>query len=309
MGHHSFVGPRRRNGFTLIELLVVIAIIAVLVALLLPAVQQAREAARRSQCTNNLKQMMLALHNYHDVNLVFPPGCPGTLNLASAADYPYATGFQFALYPNMEQGPVYNVIETSILAGSVSWSATGCATIIPSMICPSDPNQPKLSFLSMSQPGFTTNYVGSFGTTFFDAAPYSSNGLFCFKSRTKMSTIADGTSNTFALGEVLVGLDTAGWDLRGKIFDVEQGNVFFSTLYSPNTSVGDQSRYCQPLPKAPCASPLSATNQVQSLRSMHLGGVEVALADGSVRFLTNAINLPTYQALSTTQGGELIGDY
>ena len=308
MRYPFFGAARRRTGFTLIELLVVIAIIAVLVALLLPAVQQAREAARRSQCKNNLKQMVLALHNYHDSSLVFPPGCPGTLNLSNPADYQYATGFQFALYPNMEQQPAYNVIEASILAGSVSWSATGCDTRIPSMICPSDPNQPKLTFLSMSQPGFTTNYVGSFGTTTFDAAPYSSNGLFYFKSRTKMASILDGTSNTLALGEVLVGVDSGGWDLRGKIFDVEQGNVFFSTIYAPNTSVGDVSWYCVTGTLAPCG-PHSATNQFQALRSMHPGGVHVAMVDGSVRYISNNINLATYQALSTTKALDAIGDY
>ena len=309
MGRHSFAFARRRVGFTLIELLVVIAIIAVLVALLLPAVQQAREAARRSQCKNSLKQMTLALHNYHDVHQTFPMGCPGTINLSNSVDYPYATGFQFALYPFMEQGNVFNVIETSVLAGAFSWSATAIDTIIPTMLCPSDPNVPKKQFLSMSQPGFTMNYVGCYGSTYFDApATQANSGILFFKSMVGFKNIGDGTTNTLALGEILVAPDTGAWDLRGKLFDVEQGNVFFSAVYPPNTSVGDVSQYCVTTTLAPCG-PHSSTNQFQALRSRHSGGVQVSMADGSVRFLSNSINAVTYSSLATRDGGENIGDF
>lgn len=301
---------RTSKGFTLIELLVVIAIIAILIALLLPAVQQAREAARRTQCKNNLKQMGLALHNYHDVFQQFPMGCGGVINLSNSAFYSLGFGFQFPLYPYVDQAPLFNTISTNIFVnGQYPWTATGVATLIPPMSCPSDPLAPKKQFWSMSQPGFTTNYVGSFGTTTFDAAPYNADGLLFFQSRTGIRQVTDGTSNTFALGEILTAFDTAGWDLRGKIFDVEQGNVFFSTLYAPNTSVGDQSNYCQTAVRAPCASPLSATNQVQSLRSWHVGGVQVTMADGSVRFISDNINLLTYRALSTVRNNETIGEF
>ena len=300
---------QKHQGFTLIELLVVIAIIAVLIALLLPAVQQAREAARRSQCKNNLKQMGLALQNYHEVFGLFPMGCGGAINLSVPALYPVNFGFQFPLYPYLEQGPLYSTISSAIfVSGMVPWSATNCGTIVPSMMCPSDPNAPKTAFFSMTQPGFTTNYVGNFGNQYFDAAPTNAKGLLYFQSKTSMRTVTDGSSNTLALGEILLGIDTGAWDLRGKIFDVEQGNVFFNTVSPPNTTVGDLSRYCVAGVLTPC-QPLGTTNQQQSLRSRHTGGVHVALADGSVRFLSDNINLTIYQNLSTVGGNETISDY
>jgi prepilin-type N-terminal cleavage/methylation domain-containing protein/prepilin-type processing-associated H-X9-DG protein len=292
-----------RSGFTLIELLVVIAIIAVLIGLLLPAVQKVRESAARAKCNNNLKQVIVALHNYHQAFQVLPPGSPGTFDGVNANSY----GFQFYLYPYLEQEPAYNIIEASLKAGSIPWSANGCDQVVLSLNCPSDPHAPKHTFVNVTppQPGFSTNYVGCWGNTVFSSTP--GNGIFYYQSTVRMTDITDGTSNTFALGEILLVPDTNLWDLRGKIFDVEQGNVFFSTLYPPNTSVGDQSRYCVAAPLAPCASPLSDVGSVQSLRSMHQGGVNVCMADGSVHFVSNTVSLTAYQQAGTRSGGETPG--
>ena len=152
------------------------------------------------------------------------------------------------------------------------------------------------------------NYVGNFGTTTFDAAPTSGSGILFFQSKLRLTDIKDGTSNTLALGEILVAPDITGWDLRGKVFDVEQGNVFFSTVYGLNNSVGDISNYCQALPKAPCGTH-TPTGQFQMLRSMHTGGVQVCLADGSVRFISDSINQVLYQNLSTRDAGDAIGEF
>jgi type II secretory pathway pseudopilin PulG len=298
----------------LIELLVVIAIIGVLVSLLLPAVQQAREAARRSQCKNNLKQMGLALHNYHDVHNAFPMGSGAKDRLLGPVGPTWYLlfGFQFPLYPYMDQAPLYNQVSTNIFVNlQYAWSAGGNGTIVPSMLCPSDPGTPKQKFTYPDQIGFQNNYVGNFGTMYFDVGDTNSDGLLFYQSRVGFRQVTDGTSNTLAVGEIIVGPDTSTKiDLRGKIFDSESGAVFFNTVYTPNTSVGDgmYGPYCVETTRAPCG-PSTYTNKYISLRSHHVGGVQVTLADGSVRFLSDNINLATYRALSTIAGSETIGEF
>jgi prepilin-type processing-associated H-X9-DG protein len=147
------------------------------------------------------------------------------------------------------------------------------------------------------------------------------NGLFYCLSKTKITGITDGTSNTLMSSEIILVPDETGvtfqpgpdgvqHDLRGRYYNTWQGNVLFTTLQPPNTSVGDTSDYCRDgiVPQAPCI--LSATNTAQYARSFHTGGVNAGLADGSVRFISNNINLVVYQALSTRAGGEVVpGDY
>ena len=160
-----------RRGFTLIELLVVIAIIAVLIALLLPAVQSAREAARRAQCVNNLKQIGLAMHNYHQASSVFPQGeSQSAYNLNYAGGYAGWTEWSAhaEMLPYMEQGSVYDSINFSFCGGhdEGQWiNSTGWTTVINGFLCPSDSNAARGKIPVGTNPPYTVNYRGSVGTT------------------------------------------------------------------------------------------------------------------------------------------------
>jgi prepilin-type N-terminal cleavage/methylation domain-containing protein/prepilin-type processing-associated H-X9-DG protein len=205
----------RRRGFTLIELLVVIAIIAVLIALLLPAVQAAREAARRAQCVNNLKQIGIALHNYHDVNGSFPMGAGNCLT-GSPGTYTskQAMSAHAAMLPQMEQMAVYNAINFNWgidenAAPMNVIQATAMNTQIKAFVCPSDPN-------AGSGYSSSNNYFGSVGTTTnltnAGVGPFppvmanlQTTGLFAFQRSYGIQSVTDGTSNTIAFCESTVG--------------------------------------------------------------------------------------------------------
>ena len=202
-----------RLGFTLIELLVVIAIIAVLIALLLPAVQAAREAARRAQCVNNLKQIGLALHNYHSVNNSFPIGIDANRELATDPTSIYmwdAWSPQAQLLPFVEQNPLYNAANFSyapVYADAYAINSTVSLAVIASFLCPSDPN------LGSAQARINS-YYGSYGTTVsslynYTAAPNlstrDSTGLFTYLKAYSLADVVDGTSQTVGFGESLAG--------------------------------------------------------------------------------------------------------
>jgi prepilin-type N-terminal cleavage/methylation domain-containing protein/prepilin-type processing-associated H-X9-DG protein len=193
-----------QHGFTLIELLVVIAIIAVLIALLLPAVQAAREAARRAQCVNNLKQIGLALHNYHSTNDKFPiggacsqstPGCTGQWNGFSA---------QAQMLSYMEQTAVFNAINFMLVANTdaLNPNTTACCTTINSFLCPSDGYAKGFSTSSANN---GNSYAGSMGTTTIGNNPATTTGLFSNGAIYGLRDIIDGSSNTVAYAEKLCG--------------------------------------------------------------------------------------------------------
>ncbi len=304
---------KRRFGFTLIELLVVIAIIAILIGLLVPAVQKVREAASRTRCINNEKQIGLALHAYHDVNKRLPMGQFNLFANDSTINYNRACWFQMIL-PYVEQSALYNgMIGSLTTSGNYAYSnAPGRETIVATFMCSSDPGSPKnmtagAASAAASQ-GFHSNYVLCAGNTLFGNAGggASLNGVFYPLSKTKMTDITDGTSNTAFGSEVILVPDTGSHDLRGRVYNTWQGNVLFSTLYPPNTTVGDQSDYCIAAPMAPCAA-LGGSNLVQSARSMHPGGVNVLMGDGTVRFVSNSVSTTTWNAVGSRSSGEILG--
>jgi prepilin-type N-terminal cleavage/methylation domain-containing protein len=321
---------RRPSGFTLVELLVVIAIIGILIALLLPAVQAAREAARRAQCTNSLKQIGAALHNYHGVFGRFPPGQFNYITAGAVAGGP----------PNGERRcwvqPILSYLEQESFGAEMSswmktdgrsWWLPNRVLTIATVACPSDPAMPKNVTTGWSESAGGTpqtsqgshgNYVACAGSEVFNPNPAdphgrNRNGIFYGASKTRLDDVKDGTSNTLLTSEIVVVPDVLSpapgrHDLRGRYFNAQQGNVLFSTRAPPNTSIGDVSSYCIAAPRAPCG-PLATSNVVQSARSYHLGGVNAGLADGSVRFITDGINTETYRNLGGRAEGGAISDY
>src|SRR3954469_10961122 len=216
--------PRRGpHGFTLIELLVVIAIIAILIALLLPAVQAAREAARRSQCVNNLKQMGLALHNYHDTVGVFPPGyvsnqVPGSNPIVDGNDPARGWAWGSMILPQLEQDPLFHAINFSL---SVAFRANDTASLsrVNVYLCPSDgtpnsvPVRDSTNTKTVDTVG-TSNYVGVYGIGEVGDAPGGGRGLFFRNSRIAVRDVVDGTSQTFAIGERSHNLSYVTWTAR-----------------------------------------------------------------------------------------------
>jgi prepilin-type N-terminal cleavage/methylation domain-containing protein/prepilin-type processing-associated H-X9-DG protein len=349
-----------RRGFTLIELLVVIAIIAVLIALLLPAVQAAREAARRSQCVNNLKQIGLGMHNYHSsinsfpyvaapqpVTFTAPPGYTTTWSNWSA---------QALMNGYMEQTPIYNACNFGWApewANNPSYliNSTAYLTKIPVFLCPSDGNAGKN--------GFINSYAASVGTTTigYPGGPGPNNqggaqggisaGVFGYQVNYGIADITDGTSNTIAFSEWTVnnplgkspgratdanGLTATGYpDISSVVNAVTlvqndikacsqawmtgtQGNgpgitwatgamgyTLFNTVIPPNGSGQLAWQACR---NGCCAQSQHA--DYNNATSFHSGGVNVLMADGSVKFIKNTINMTTWWAIGTRADGEVL---
>jgi prepilin-type N-terminal cleavage/methylation domain-containing protein len=321
----------RRRGFTLIELLVVIAIIAVLIALLLPAVQAARAAARRSQCINNLKQLGLGMQNYHDINGGFPIGRMGL-------GYTYTNGtatnnrrtWALSITQTIEQQPLFNATNFS-LGFNLAQNTTVCWASIAVFHCPSDPNTSSQERASRVE----GNYVVNWGNTHYgqDQAPTNASGTgwpnpmtngpygdtvpfgqapFAGNLSKNISSITDGTSNTLLMAEVIVGADgpttaTPNYtDTRGDIYNDDIPCTMFMAYTAPNSTQSDwiTTYCCYPYGvNPPCVQKSPA---FVAARSFHPGGINAVKADGSVSFFKNSISLPTWRALSTTQGGEVI---
>ncbi len=314
---------RRPTGFTLVELLVVIAIIGVLVALLLPAVQAAREAARRTQCTNNLRQVSLAMHNYHDSNRSFPIGATSAYQTDGPGVGSREQTWMIGLLPYIEQGNLYDALRPFMATTPASeWSnndkvpAAGLA--IPMLVCPSDPNSPKLTShwgaTHDYNDGFCGNYAACAGSQKITAGAATSiagtatnlNGTFMHLTATDFGSIRDGTSNTIMVGEIIAVKDPSGErDWRGRYYRGKHLGVLFSTLEGPNSKIPDELIRCVNDKFAPCTQG-SGDPGVMYTRSQHPGGSHIGLGDGSARFMNDGIDRLVFQAMGTRQGGEPI---
>jgi prepilin-type N-terminal cleavage/methylation domain-containing protein len=334
----------RTSGFTLVELLVVIAIIGVLVALLLPAVQAAREAARRSSCTNNLKQLGLALQNYHSAMGRFPPGSLGrddpNYPAPAATNRPRFTPFLVFTLPYLEEGNKFAIYDDKL-----DWDRQLPAVMdqlrspLPTYQCPSD--EPRI----MSE----TTAPGTGGQTFQDAkgnygvnwgqflyrdqiangAPIDNSGAggdrrrapFAADYGASIGEISDGTSNTLAMMEMTQTPSEAGAvDRRARIWNHEPGCYNITTFNLPNATPqtaadatspdGRDWSVCVDRPEigAYCRPMgVGAVEQMQlGARSQHAGGVIAAMCDGSTQFVANDIDLQIWRGLSTRDGEEIV---
>lgn len=296
-----------RTAFTLIELLVVIAIIAVLIALLLPAVQQAREAARRTQCKNNLKQIGLALHNYHDCYGTFPPGYIAGPNLAATTP---GWGWVPMIFPQLDQAALYNACNFNLPVENASNSNVVKARLT-ALVCPSDLTQGPLALTDSSNTAVVqttpASYAGCVGNDNTDVGDPTGNGVFIRNSRTRMADITDGTSNTIIVGERSFAFTKGGWigAPNGAVVRAGQRNNFQSTT---------EPAPCLALAHAHFVNATADPDGgLDDFSSLHWGGAHMLFADGSVRFFQTVISdgglATTYQALGTCSGSEVVGDY
>lgn len=317
---------RKRNGFTLVELLVVIAIIGILVGLLLPAVQAAREAARRMQCSNNLKQIGLGMLNYESTYKTLPGGvgrfgcCWGT--------------WQVAILPYIEQTAMYNMYRNhgGLDTGprySNSLNRPVVSMRLPTLTCPSDtPNAPILNITSHN---YGVNYGNtSFFQTTLNGTPFLGAPFMCYTGSTsadgppppynnpnslpqvfgrqvKLSQMTDGTSSTIMAAEVLQGRLN---DLRG--FSWWGGASGIVTYIGPNSTSPDviTGGNCvqQTNPRMPCTTVTTVSQpRMMGSRSLHVGGVQLVFCDGHVSFMTNSVDYNMWNGLGTASGGETVG--
>ncbi len=336
--------PGGSRGFTLIELLVVIAIIAILIALLLPAVQQAREAARRTQCKNNLKQLALAMHNYEASNNTFPPSMAVNPSITGNSSW----SIHGRLMPYLEQVNLYSQIDLS-----KAWSNFPVISgfRVPGFVCPSDPKSDRARDTGsngiMLMP---TCYGFNFGTWFvFDPTTRrGGDGITFPNSKITLAAISDGTSNTLMASEVHAWTaytrnggppDTAipgtaalvaqyaASGLTDRILPATQDGTGhtewanghshhsgFTTTLTPNSDVvfvsgGVTYHNTDFASRQEGSSTTSASYSALNSRSYHTGVVQSALVDGSVRAFSENIDLGVWRALGTRSGGEVVGEF
>ena len=309
----------RRPAFTLIELLVVIAIIAVLIALLVPAVQKVREAANRTTCQNNLKQLGIGLHSHNDTRGRLPKGL--VWNSGNYYDAP-RTGWNYSIFPYIEQDTIYRLLPAS--AGNQQWYPWWSAeatnpngptrVVIPIWLCPSDEG-----VLHNTQPWgvFSLgNYHAVFGGLNLAGARAGNGaerGAMGVNWGARLTDISDGTSNTMVLAEYLRSMG-AGNDQRGMPWGDQPGYGHVYTQLSPNTNSPDllYVGWCDNKPQnnRPCINGDTGPNNTVAARSRHTGGLHVCLGDGSVRFVSNNVDLITvWRPLATIAGGEVMGEF
>jgi prepilin-type processing-associated H-X9-DG protein len=325
----------------LIELLVVIAIIAILIALLLPAVQQAREAARRSQCKNNIKQIGLAIHNYHDAFNIFPKAISELFTGGTQDSYRGFSAFAMML-PYLDQAALYNQINFN----QVTDTGTNVAlarNVIPPLLCPSDLKYNPTSATDSRYNGSGVNYGVSAGPSqFWSVSAADAVGMFNRVVPVRIGDILDGTSNCLAVAEQIIpATDTAGtlaqaieggpsltgasfstngnlqtfangctgtttlngnYNMNTKWLNGDMGQNIINTLNTPNSLRPDCLVNC-----SGCWA--FTANGVKASRSRHTGGVQGLLADGSVRFFSESIDILTWQRLGARADGAVLGEF
>lgn len=317
---------RAQRAFTLVELLVVIAIIGVLIALLLPAVQQAREAARRMQCTNHLKQIGLAMHNYDSTFRLFPYGHQTEV---SGNTHRRDCWFQ-RLLPFVEQKSLSDLYEADTTEYVHQITNTITTTPISAFTCPSDPDSPgkggnggttafQGNYVVSSGPGTWTFATPTITVTSGDITGSTPGGMFFRESHTSFRDCTDGSSNTLLASEGIVRANgTGGWGNTGGYWGgAPHGSFSFSVGEGPNTSVADRQYSCKATstPGAPNQAPCENGNsgglsgRWNYARSYHTGGVNSCFTDGSVRFIADTINRQTWLRLGIRNDGQVIGEY
>jgi prepilin-type N-terminal cleavage/methylation domain-containing protein len=326
----------QRRGFTLIELLVVISIIGVLVAMLLPAVQSVREAARRASCANNLRQIGLAMLNYESGFKHFPAG-----SVSKENPYDPATPWTFyrwsalaTLSPHLENTAAYNILDLTRPLYNASLMVTpenieGAKTVVPTFLCPSD------TFRQLHPNFGPTNYAFCTGTGINGGTPIDTDGMFFVNSKIQTRDILDGQSNTIAASESLLGEGGANsrdpktaykflffapltdaavasastWnytDPRGFSWaNGEYRNSLFNTYYVPNSSMHD----CMGVFLGGGLPRIYTPFGWKTARSRHPAGVNALRADGSLTFLANSIDSSIWRSISTRAGREIVGEW
>jgi prepilin-type N-terminal cleavage/methylation domain-containing protein/prepilin-type processing-associated H-X9-DG protein len=330
-----------RRGFTLVELLVVIAIVGILVALMLPAVQMAREAARRMQCTNNLKQLGVGLLDFESARKVLPPGADSKrYDAAPTLAYTFYRWSTFAhLTPYLEELSTYEALDlkvplyTSIAATIAPQNRNAVKLVIPLFLCPSDSSEP------VDDGWGPSNYAACTGDGNGGGTPFDTNGLFFINSRTRLQDITDGTSKTITFSESTLG--TGAESFTSSLAHVDTDTVYAYVFGTPLTDDGCAApinfnwtnrrgfawvngeyrcglfnNYRTPnSSKIDCIATLLTSIDPavrysgygwRTARSRHMGGANVAFADGSVRFVEDLVDLTVWRALSTRSGNEVV---
>ncbi len=339
---------KKWRGFTLIELLVVIAIIAILIALLLPAVQQAREAARRTQCKNNLKQIGLACHNYHDAFNQFPHNydARGPLEVSTGGGQwqngPGSFGWIIMALPYFDQAPLYNKFNFSDNNGGSGWTSTAntavAATILPAMLCPSNPQTPKVSCgvgtggagapAGGAQVG-RTDYTGNmgFGVGDWRSCIVGDGGVIPIVKTGTLPTPAGQAKDAWGWNVNYLGGDDGVFSFfsTAKIRDITDGtSTTMMVMEDHHWNTTGKKNYSNYSPDAGWASSMAISTAVNlvnmpygsnsdvkchGISSTHVGGAHILMCDGTVRFLGENISVLVLQSIATRGNNETVGEF